>query len=60
MLKAVHINDKILMDKRISLNFLKKYRAEVLGMLLEEFDVKKYERSLREEEYENAKKGVKQ
>ena len=30
--------------------FLRNYRAEVLGMLLEEFDVKKYERSLREEE----------
>lgn len=29
--------------------FLRKYRAEVLGMLLEEFDVKKYERSIREE-----------
>lgn len=29
--------------------FLRKYRAEVLGMLLEEFDVKKYEKSLREE-----------
>jgi hypothetical protein len=29
--------------------FLRKYRQEVLGMLLEEFDVKKYERSLREE-----------
>jgi SOS response regulatory protein OraA/RecX len=30
-------------------DFLRKYRQEVLGMLLEEFDVKKYERSLREE-----------
>ena len=29
--------------------FLRKYRMEVLGMLLEEFDVNKYERSLREE-----------
>lgn len=29
--------------------FLKQYRTEVLGMLLEEFDVKKYERSLRAE-----------
>lgn len=29
--------------------FLKKYRAEVLGMLLEEFDADKYERSIREE-----------
>lgn len=29
--------------------FLRKNRAEVLGMLLEEFDVKKYERTLRSE-----------
>lgn len=29
--------------------FLKRYRQEVLGMLLEEFDVEKYERSLKEE-----------
>ena len=29
--------------------FLKKYRAEVLGMLLEEFDKDKYERSLKNE-----------
>ncbi|MCH5250642.1 MAG: Rpn family recombination-promoting nuclease/putative transposase [Lachnospiraceae bacterium] len=29
--------------------FLRKYRAEVVGMLLEEFDVDKYERSLRAE-----------
>lgn len=28
---------------------LKKYRQEVLGMLLEEFDVEKYERTLKEE-----------
>ncbi|MDE7282891.1 MAG: hypothetical protein K2N85_04830 [Lachnospiraceae bacterium] len=30
-------------------DFLRKYRAEVLGMLLEEFDVDKYERSLKNE-----------
>ncbi|MCM1212790.1 MAG: hypothetical protein NC318_14480, partial [Blautia sp.] len=30
----------------------RKYRAEVLGMLLEKFDVKKYERSLRAEGFE--------
>ncbi|MCM1088514.1 MAG: Rpn family recombination-promoting nuclease/putative transposase [Muribaculaceae bacterium] len=28
--------------------FLRKYRAEVVGMLLEEFDAKKYERSMKE------------
>lgn len=36
-------------DHNILSEFLRKYRAEVLGMLLEEFDVKKYERTLREE-----------
>lgn len=30
-------------------DFLRKYRAEVLGMLLEEFDAKKYERTLKQE-----------
>ena len=29
-------------------DFLKKYRGEVLGMILEEFDVEKYERSMEE------------
>ena len=36
-------------EQDILSEFLRKYRAEVLGMLLEEFDVKKYERSIREE-----------
>jgi len=36
-------------EQDILADFLRKYRSEVLGMLLEEFDVKKYERSLREE-----------
>ena len=36
-------------EKNILVEFLRTYRAEVLGMLLEEFDAKKYERSLREE-----------
>ena len=35
--------------KNILAEFLRTYRAEVLGMLLEEFDAKKYERSIREE-----------
>lgn len=39
--------------------FLRKYRAEVLGMLLEEFDVKKYERSLREEGREEGRQEAK-
>ena len=32
--------------------FLKRYRSEVLGMLLEEFDVEKYERTIKKEGYE--------
>lgn len=36
-------------SQNILADFLKKYRTEVLGMLLEEFDVDKYEKSLREE-----------
>lgn len=36
-------------EKGILEMFLRKNRAEVLGMLLEEFDVKKYERTLRSE-----------
>lgn len=35
--------------------FLRKNRAEVLGMLLEEFDVKKYERTLRGEGHEEGR-----
>lgn len=37
-------------------DFLKKYRAEVLGMLLEEFDVDKYERSMKAEGIERMNK----
>ena len=36
-------------EKNVLADFLRTYRAEVLGMLLEEFDAKKYERSIREE-----------
>ncbi len=36
-------------ENDILADFLKKYRGEVLGMILEEFDVKKYERTIREE-----------
>ena len=41
--------------------FLKKYRAEVLGMLLEEFDKDKYERSLKNEGIEiGIQRGIQQ
>ena len=37
------------MEHGILYDILKEYRAEVLGMLLEEFDVDKYERTIRME-----------
>lgn len=41
--------------------FLRRNRAQVVGMMLEEFDVKKYERSLRAEGYEEGIEcGIKQ
>lgn len=39
-------------ENEILTEFLIKYRAEVIGMLLEEFDVEKYERTLKMEGYE--------
>ena len=39
-------------EQGILSGFLKKYRSEVLGMLLEEFDVEKYERTIKNEGYE--------
>ena len=36
--------------------FLLKNRAEVLGMLLEEFDAEKYERTIRDEGWEEGQK----
>ena len=39
-------------DHDILSEFLKRYRSEVLGMLLEEFDVEKYERTMKQERYE--------
>lgn len=46
---ALHEAVDFCIEKNILSGFLRQYRAEVLGMLLEEFDVKKYERSLRED-----------
>lgn len=42
-------------DQHILENFLRKYRQEVLGMLLEEFDAEKYERSLKAEGWEEGR-----
>ena len=39
-------------DHGILSEFLRKNRSEVLGMLLEEFDVEKYERTIKKEGYE--------
>ena len=47
--KALEAAIEDCIEQDILAEFLRKYRAEVLGMLLEEFDVKKYERSIREE-----------
>ena len=38
--------------------FLKSYRAEVLGMLLEEFDVDKYERTIKAEGREEGREEI--
>ncbi len=43
-------------ENGILAEFLKKNRAEVLGMLLEEFDAEKYERTLRSEGKEEGRK----
>lgn len=49
--KKVALNKAIdyCIENEILRDFLKKYRAEVLGMLLEEFDAEKYEKTIREE-----------
>lgn len=47
--KALNMAVDYCIDHDILSEFLNKYRSEVLGMLLEEFDVKKYERTIREE-----------
>lgn len=57
--KALNLAIDYCIDHSILSEFLQRYRAEVLGMLLEEFDVDKYERSLREEgREEGTKQGV--
>ena len=47
--EALNLAVDYCIDHGVLSEFLRRYRAEVLGMLLEEFDVDKYERSLREE-----------
>ena len=47
--EALHTAIEYCIEHDILSEFLRNYRAEVVGMLLEKFDVKKYERSLREE-----------
>ncbi|MGN0280078.1 MAG: hypothetical protein ACI4C4_12055 [Lachnospiraceae bacterium] len=39
-------------DHGILSEFLRRHRSEVLGMLLEDFDVEKYERTIKKEGYE--------
>lgn len=45
-------------DHDILSEFLKSYRAEVLGMLLEEFDVDKYERTIKAEGREEGREEI--
>ena len=47
--EALNLAIEYCIDHGILSEFLRRYRAEVLGMLLEEFDADKYERCLREE-----------
>lgn len=47
--ESLHQAIEYCIENHILENFLKKYRQEVLGMLLEEFDQKKYEHTIREE-----------
>ncbi len=49
MPEALNVAISYCIDHDILSDFLKKYQAEVLGMLLEEFDVEKYERTIKEE-----------
>ena len=42
-------------DHGILSEFLRRHRSEVLGMLLEEFDVEKYERTIKKEGYEEGR-----
>ena len=52
--EALNLAIDYCIDHDILSEFLRRYRAEVLGMLLEEFDADKYERCLREEGTERA------
>ena len=56
--EALNIAITYCINHNILADFLKKYRAEVLGMLLEEFDVDKYERALRAEGREEGMRQV--
>ena len=50
--EALNMAISYCVEHGILAKFLKRNRSEVVGMLLEEFDVDKYERSLRREGYE--------
>lgn len=55
MQKALNVAISYCIDHDILSDFLRKYQSEVLGMLLEEFDVEKYERTIRRESWEEGK-----
>lgn len=54
--EAIHTAIEYCIEHDILSEFLRNYQVEVVGMLLEKFDVKKYEKSLREEGIERANK----
>lgn len=55
MQEALNTAIEYCIDHDILRNFLTKYRAEVLGMLLEKFDKEKYERTIRKESREEGR-----
>lgn len=61
MQRALGLAIDYCIEHNILSEFLREYRAEVLGMLLEEFDVEKYERSLKEDGFEEGQRvGIQQ
>lgn len=54
--EALNLAIDYCIDHDVLSEFLQRYRAEVLGMLLEEFDVDKYERTLKMEGIEEGRK----
>lgn len=56
--EALHAAIEYCIGNNILRDFLKEYQAEVLGMLLEEFDKEKYERTIRNEGREEGREEI--